>query len=603
MAGPAQDAQAWARQFGPEALLALLAALVFLGFLGAVDLWGKREQRAAAEAIDTVENGHWLVAQIQGRPRLEKPPLPRWTIAGLMCLSGRRDEAVVRLPSALAALATVALVYALGRRLGGRAVGLASGLALTSMGFFISELRQAGNDGPLAALTTLALYAAWRRLHAEGAELGEQAGARRWAFLFYGALGLGFLTKGPVILLLVGLTIVPYLAAARRLRLGLVRLWDGWGVLLFVALALAWPLPVVLGDPNALRVWQLEMGQKTGILQVAHPAAHTPLAAQWPWMTLPWAILATTAAVLPLLPQGRPYRPAIWFPWWWAVGNLVMFCLWRVAKPSYFLPCLPGAALLVGIEWVRLTRAARALEGGQAALARRVLQLHWVLLFVAAVVAPLVIRDVAPELLGAGALVALAGAVAVPLSAWAWRRGADALALAPLTAAAAVAVLAGYGMLAPRLNPGHSHRALAQTIDRLVPRSARTVMFFKELDEGLWFYLHDHTLIPVPGSLPRYNQALALKEDLGSQSRAAYYQQRLALEQGVLLDWLRRQDRASSYLLIDAADYERYGAAIAPYVTPIHREQGLQRHEQVLLRAQAPTTLARDPERVDPVRR
>ena len=146
----------------------MLAGVVFLGALGSVDLWGKREQRASAEAIDTVDHHHWLVARIQGRPRLEKPPLPRWTIAALMALTGRRDEWAVRLPGALSALGMVGLVYGLGCRLGGRSVGLAAGLVLTSIGFFVAELRQAGNDGPLAFFTTLALYAAWRRLHDGG---------------------------------------------------------------------------------------------------------------------------------------------------------------------------------------------------------------------------------------------------------------------------------------------------------------------------------------------------------------------------------------------------------------------------------------------------
>ncbi|MBV8310915.1 MAG: hypothetical protein JO344_11050, partial [Planctomycetaceae bacterium] len=67
------------RRWWPEMVLGLLAGFIFLGFLGSLELWGKREQRASAEALDTVENGHWLVAEIQGRPRLEKPPLPRWT--------------------------------------------------------------------------------------------------------------------------------------------------------------------------------------------------------------------------------------------------------------------------------------------------------------------------------------------------------------------------------------------------------------------------------------------------------------------------------------------------------------------------------------------
>ena len=42
------------------------------------------------------------------------------------------------------------------------------------------------------------------------------------------ALGLGFLTKGPVILLLVGVTLVPYLASRRRLAWGLRSLAAAW---------------------------------------------------------------------------------------------------------------------------------------------------------------------------------------------------------------------------------------------------------------------------------------------------------------------------------------------------------------------------------------
>ncbi len=213
------------RRWWPEALLAVLAGVVFLGCLGSVDLWGKREQRASAEAIDTVDHQHWLVAQIQGRPRLEKPPLPRWSIAALMVLTGRRDEWIVRLPGAFSALATVALIYFLGRRIGGRPVGLASALVLCSLGFYVGEMRQASNDGPLALFTTLALCAAWCRLHVDDDPADKPA--RRslgawvsWNLVLYAALGLGILTKGPVILLLVGVTVIPYLAISGKLALG-----------------------------------------------------------------------------------------------------------------------------------------------------------------------------------------------------------------------------------------------------------------------------------------------------------------------------------------------------------------------------------------------
>ena len=163
--------RAWAGWWRPESALAAFACVIFLGFLGSPELLGKREQRAAAEALDTVENGQ-AGRQIQGRPRLEKPPLPRWSIAVLLGVTGCRSEWVVRLPGALVALATAALTYELGRRMGGRRLALASAMALCTTGLFVSELRQAGNDGPLGLFTTLALYAAWRRLH-------EDVGPRR----------------------------------------------------------------------------------------------------------------------------------------------------------------------------------------------------------------------------------------------------------------------------------------------------------------------------------------------------------------------------------------------------------------------------------------
>ncbi len=88
----------WVRRWAPEGLLSALAILVFLGSLGSMEFWGKREQRAVAESIDTLDQNHWLVAEIQNRPRLEKPPLPRWTLALTMAVTNCRDEWLLRFP-------------------------------------------------------------------------------------------------------------------------------------------------------------------------------------------------------------------------------------------------------------------------------------------------------------------------------------------------------------------------------------------------------------------------------------------------------------------------------------------------------------------------
>ena len=229
------------------ALFAALACSVFLGCLGSVDLWGKREKRAAAEALDTIEHNHWLVAQIQGRPRLEKPPLPRWVIAALMLLNGRRDEWLVRLPSAISALATVALIYATGRRIGGRRGGISVGACSLFHGILRGRAASGDERRAARAVHDVRACAAWWRLHDDDGALRvvnesrslesgwERTRSTAWLMAFHVALGLGFLTKSPVILLLVAATVIPYLAFSRRLVYGLRRLAGVWGLLLFAA--------------------------------------------------------------------------------------------------------------------------------------------------------------------------------------------------------------------------------------------------------------------------------------------------------------------------------------------------------------------------------
>jgi len=575
-----------ARRWGAEVLLALVAGAAFLGFLGSTELWGKREQRASAEAIDTVDHGRWLVAEIQGRPRLEKPPLPRWVTASLITLTARRDEAIVRLPNALAALITVALVYWLGRRMGGRSVGLASGFALASMAYFLVEMRQAGNDAFLTLFTTLALLAAWERL-----EGGDRPGGLGWIFAFYGALGLGFLTKGPIILLVVGLAILGYLASSRRLGPGLRALANGWGLALFVALAMAWPVPVLIREPAAARVWWLEIAQKTGTLDIPHEMSRGSVALDWFWMTLPWTPLALVGAIGPIRKSSRSDDRGFGFAWWWAIGNLGVLALWRVAKPSYYLPCLPGVALLVGAEWVRLARLARGTLPG-AAVARGLLQAIWVTPFVAGAVAAVMVGEAAPVELGWAIVGALVVAGAVVLGAWAWRKGFDALAMAPMASGFVIVVLIGYGAIAPLDNEARGHRELARRLEAIVPLESSTVWFLDELDEGVWFYLQGHDLAPIAAS--RFNRGFDLRA-VAASKKVKTPGDRMDLARGQLADWARHADPAAPYALIRARIYDRLARDVADLVEPVYREEGLKRNEMVLLRARGAREVATRP--------
>ncbi len=594
------------RRWWPELVVGVLAGFIFLGFLGSLELWGKREQRAAAETLDTVENGHWLVAQIQGRPRLEKPPLPRWTTALLMTSTGGRDEWTVRLPCAVSGLATVFLVYLLGARIGGRGLALTASMALCSMWLFITELRQAGNDGPLGLCTTLALYAAWCRLHGTarpnrnttGKLEYDLPGPRSWALLFYLALGLGFLCKGPVILLLVGLTLVPYLAVIGGSRTGLRRLADGPGLWIFVGLALSWPVPVLLRDPHAFAVWMTEIGQKTGILPISHQS-RTVLGLVLPVLVLPWPVAVFAGIALPFLRRRwirLPWRPeAVWFPWSWAVVNVAMLSTWAVAKPNYYIPCLPGAALLVGMAWIHMSRNARGCaRSASARVASGLLGFQWLIILVAGILTPLLSRELltAPDLRGIG-LIIFAVACGVGLGLRVWRRGSEVLALLPVLAACAVGVLVGYGILGPPDNPARGHRQLALELERRIPRTDEPLYFFHEIDEGLWFYLNHHHLLPVPGSQPCYSDSfdkiaglLTIRLPLGAPTDPSFHL--LEPQKAGLLAWLRTHGSAEPLLLVRSTLYDRIAPDLAGLTMPLFQEDGLKRNTVTLLKVRDP---------------
>jgi hypothetical protein len=289
---------------------------------------------------------------------------------------------------------------------------------------------------------------------------------------------------------------------------------------------------------------------------------------------------------------GSPASDTTWFAWWWAVGNLAVFCSWSVAKPNYYVPCLPGMALLIGSAWVYLARAARG-HDRTALVARGILQAQWVLMFVAAAVAPLVARTWIPERLWPWSLaIALAIAASVTVSAYTWRRGADALPLVPVAAACVFGILIAYGIIAPAENDERSHRVLAGRLHQVIPPGIRSIKFFNEIDEGLWFYLNGFDLAPVPGTHPRYNTAYDLAqsyltERLPSETISHLEAKRQARDKQALFDWLEQGESNASCLLIRSSLYDGFASELKGRVVPLFRETGLKRNELILLQVAA----------------
>ena len=349
----------------------------------------------------------------------------------------------------------------------------------------------------------------------------------------------------------------------------------------------------MLNDPQAIGVWATEMGQKTGLLTIGDEV-RSRLGAGFPLLSLPWPVLGMAGIVLPFVSNRHVklvWGPhAVSFAWWWSIGNLAMFSLWSVAKPNYFVPCLPGLSLLAAMTWIRLCRVARDCEPSfSRRLARVLLLAQFCVLLLCGVAAPVLSQTclTAPPT-GWLIVVATLAMLSLGVGVWIWRLGSSVRALVPFTGACAMGVWIGYGAVAPVDNPARGHRQIAHSLARLVPNTVPTIRFFHEIDEGLWFYIQGHRLAPVPGSQPQYSDTHdKLGRRLGDESAREPFRGpalRTRLQTEALFNWVHGPGRTEPFLLIRSDMYARLAPRLAGCVTPLLEETGIARKGLVLLK-------------------
>jgi 4-amino-4-deoxy-L-arabinose transferase-like glycosyltransferase len=182
-----------------------LALLLMATGLGLRDPWPADEPRFALVARDMLRSGDWMIPRVGGDLYADKPPVFFWLMAVAMSVTGSMRLGFL-LPSLLAGIGSVVLVYDLLRRVRGREVAFAGGLLLLVTFQFVWQFRQAQIDGVLCFFVTLSLYGLLRHLFA-GPGLG-------WFYLGWFAAGLGVITKGVGFLPL--LLLVPFVVLAGR---------------------------------------------------------------------------------------------------------------------------------------------------------------------------------------------------------------------------------------------------------------------------------------------------------------------------------------------------------------------------------------------------
>lgn len=328
-----------------DGLFRLFFWLVFAGSLlvygwgiWGVPLLSHNEARRLVVLRELLASGDWLVPTKNSQIYLQKPPLFTWFGAVFGLLANSSAEWVLRLPSALSGLgATWLLFFRLKQRVGRWEALIGSAILVTSY-FFSSKARVA----ELNMLLTMCVFAAVVCFYDYICD-----GRRKYLYLAYGALGLAFMTKGPVALLFFVLPVLVFgiLEKDRRVLKGLI---DGRGWLLFALIGLPWYLFVTLrlqGLP-LLAVIRSEVSSKVA------EEAHRPeplyyyvrhlLGAFAPWVLLicyrPLRTLKYMAATKP----GRFFGLAALVP-------LLIFSLFDYKRDKYILPMYPALAVCLGM--------------------------------------------------------------------------------------------------------------------------------------------------------------------------------------------------------------------------------------------------------------
>lgn len=208
-------------------LIAGLAALLFIPFLGGLHLFDWDEINFAESAREMIVTGDYLTVQINFQPFWEKPPLFIWMQVLSMKIFGI-NEFAARFPNAICGIVTLVLLFNIGRKIRNNLFGLLWVMAYAGSILPFFYFKSGIIDPWFNLFMFLGVY--FLMLYADPANLQK----RKNVMLSGLFTGLAVLTKGPVGFLLVALTGGVYLLWIRfRIK---VRITDV--LLFFVILAL-----------------------------------------------------------------------------------------------------------------------------------------------------------------------------------------------------------------------------------------------------------------------------------------------------------------------------------------------------------------------------
>lgn len=327
-------------------LWALLAWVALFWRLGEPTFWDPDEAHYAVTTRELLTTGDWLAPTYNGEPFFDKPILFHQLQAIAMTVSGS-TELGARLVPALAALTLIGAVWWFCIAIGEAQVGFVAALLLTMCPAVVALARYAILD----MLFTAFLFGGAAVLTVSAISQRE-----RLQYLGYVLIALAVLTKGPLGLVLTGLTFVAAVASSRDARRAFISLHWIRGALLIVGLAAPWFLYMHqrFGDQFV----QGYVLNENLLLFSRSTYANQP---NWTFYLqivavgmLPW----TPVLVGRLYDRGTSFWKRAAIPdlpeillWIWTFVVLAFFTLSQFKLDHYVFPVAPALCVLIARSW------------------------------------------------------------------------------------------------------------------------------------------------------------------------------------------------------------------------------------------------------------
>ncbi len=342
--------------------LLVIFLLIFRGYLNyAIPLMDKTEARYAEIARIMYETNDWITLQIDyGVSFWAKPPLSTWLTAISFKLLGVHEFSS-RLPYLMISIGIVLMIGKYAKREG--LPFLLPGFIILTIPEFLIHVGVVSTDVSLTFSVVLVMVSYWETMR-------QDRKNNLWSFLFFIGIGLGMLSKGPIIIVLTLPPIILWLFITKKLK----EVWSKFPIVLgsFIVgiIAIPWFYIAEIKTPGFFDYFIIGehfkrfidsewKGDKYGF-----PKSQ-PLGMVW-FFLLVFAIPWIQILIIKLWNKRKEIIINEWklFLLLWLIWTPVFFTISKSLIHPYIMPVMVPIALLIISFWKEFKKRKNLLIGG-----------------------------------------------------------------------------------------------------------------------------------------------------------------------------------------------------------------------------------------------